>query len=91
MSENSKTTSYEVREGKFSLNKSTIKREDDGKAYPDWFGNTLINGVPYKIAGWTSKSQNDNAYISCTIQEKVDTSPVENDTTNSTATDDLLG
>ena len=90
MSENSKTASYEVREGKFSLNKSKVKHTD-GKSHPDWFGNTLINGVPYKIAGWTSKSQNDNAYISCTIQEKVDTSPVEDDTTNSTATDDILG
>ena len=63
---------YEVREGKFSLNKSTIKREDNGKQYPDWFGETILNGVKYKISGWTSESQAGNKYISCTIQEKVE-------------------
>jgi uncharacterized protein (DUF736 family) len=67
---------YQVREGKFSLNKSTLKHED-GKAHPNWFGETMINGVKYKIAGWTSKSQAGNVYISCTIQEKIPTNNVE--------------
>ena len=68
---------YEVREGKFSLNKSTIKREDNGKQYPDWFGETILNGVKYKISGWTSESQAGNKYISCTMQEKVETTDPE--------------
>ena len=68
---------YEVREGKFSLNKSTIEREDNGKQYPDWFGETILNGVKYKISGWTSESQAGNKYISCTMQEKVETTDPE--------------
>ena len=67
MSENK----YEVQEGKFSLNKSTIKHED-GKSHPNWFGETLLNGIKYKIAGWTSESQAGNKYISCTIKEKIE-------------------
>ena len=66
MSENNK---YETKEGKFSLNKSTIVREENGKSYPDWFGETLINGVKYKISGWSSTSQAGNKYLSCTIQK----------------------
>ena len=68
---------YEVREGKFSLNLSTIEREDNGKQYPDWFGETILNGVKYKISGWTSTSQAGNKYISCTMQEKVETTDQE--------------
>ena len=68
---------YEVREGKFSLNLSTIKRGDNGKQYPDWFGETILNGVKYKISGWTSESQAGNKYISCTMQEKVETTDPE--------------
>ena len=80
MSENAK---YEVKEGKFSLNKSTIQREENGKSYPDWFGETLINGVKYKIAGWSSTSQAGNKYLSCTIQEKVEIEAKETTTDNS--------
>ena len=77
---------YEVRAGKFSLNLSTIKREDNGKQYPDWFGETIIKVDPdwkagdvikYKISGWTSQSQAGNKYISCTMQEKVETTDPE--------------
>ena len=79
---------YEVREGKFSLNKSTIEREDNGKQYPDWFGETILNGVKYKISGWTSTSQAGNKYLSCTIQEKVETLDPENKEVNNS--DDIL-
>ena len=77
MSENAK---YETREGKFSLNKNKNKL-DDGKAYPDVFGETIIKVDPewkagdlikFKIAGWNSTSQAGNPYLSCTIQEKVE-------------------
>ena len=64
MSENAK---YEIREGKFALNKSTIEHED-GKNHPDWFAYTKIDGKKYKIAGWTQESQAGKKYISCTMQ-----------------------
>ena len=76
---------YEVREGKFSLNKSTIKHED-GKSHPNWFGETIIKVDPewksgdlikFKIAGWTSESKAGNKYISCTIKEKIENSTPE--------------
>ena len=83
MSENGK---WELREGKFTLNKSTLKHED-GKDHPNWFGETLIKGVKYKIAGWATKSQAGNVYINGTIQEKV---PMESPTSVDLKDEDLF-
>ena len=80
---------FVLKEGKFNLFNSKIEHEDE-KNHPDLYGSANIEGVPYVLAGWTTTNEKGTTYVSGVIKIKVDTTPVEADTTNNTASKKLF-